>query len=156
MLHLSSARRDLGGATTASGTVVFGGGCVGGESVFTCEEASAAIDLFKDGQACDSTTATTAGGGGGGGGGISTSSADRSTGSIRSTAAPSLTYARGWPSTCALGESVAFLGGGTSGSRSHKPVLDVFDLTTMTVQGNSTALDAGQCQLCPTSAPLRV
>ena len=29
--------------------VLSAGGCVGGESVFTCEEASASIDLFKDG-----------------------------------------------------------------------------------------------------------
>jgi hypothetical protein len=116
---LSTAKRDLGGTVTASGVVVFGGGCTGGESVFTCEEASDVIDLFNAGSKL----------------------------AISTSALPSLTYARGWPATCAYGEFVAFLGGGTSGSRPHKPVLDVLDLTDRSapvVQGNTSALDAGR------------
>ena len=116
VLHLSQAKRDLGAATTDAGIAVFGGGCVGGESVFTCEEPSGAIDLFKDGAPVSANGAT-------------------------------LTYSRGWPATCALGEQVAFLGGGTSGSRAHKPVLDVLDLSTLSapsVHGNATAMDAGR------------
>lgn len=106
VLHLSSAKRDLGGAATASGIIVFGGGCVGGSSVFTCEEPSGNIDLFQNGAPVASSSV--------------------------------LTYARGWPATCAAGEKVAFLGGGTSGSRAHKPVLDVLDLSNLqepTVRG---------------------
>eukprot|EP00729_Bicosta_minor_P010905 gene10905-30944_t len=107
--------RDLGGAATASGIIVFGGGCVGGSSVFTCEEPSGNIDLFQNGAPVASSSV--------------------------------LTYARGWPATCAAGEKVAFLGGGTSGSRAHKPVLDVLDLSNLqepTVRGNATAMDAGR------------
>lgn len=127
VLHLSSAKRDLGGAATASGVIAFGGGCVGGESVFSCEKPSGNIDLFQNGAVL--AHAPRAGLGAGGG------------------TNATLTYARGWPATCAFGEKVAFLGGGTSGSHAHKPVLDVLDLTNLRqpiVRGNATAMDAGR------------
>lgn len=115
---LSVARRDIGGAA-AGGKVIFAGGCTGGFSVYTCEKPSAVIDI------------------------LTVEDSDSNAFQIKSASA-ALSTPRGWPSTCAVGNKVAFLGGGVSGSRPHSRVLDVFDTVSNEMQTNSTALDAGR------------
>jgi hypothetical protein len=115
-LTLSSARRDLG-AAVANGAVVFGGGCTNWLSKFTCQGASKAVDVFQE-------------------------TAGKGWKLINSSA--TLSEARGWPSTCAIGDTVAFLGGGRTNSEPHSQTLDLFDVVTGTMRSNHSALDEGR------------
>ena len=55
-----------------------------------------------------------------------------------------LSAARGWPTVCALGESVAVLGGGQGGPGPHSRALDIVDMISKTVTANPTAMDLGR------------
>ena len=120
-IKLSSARRNIG-ATVANvnhtRTAYFAGGCSdqGGTSHerFVCTRASATVDVL-------------------------TLAAD---GSVRALPLLKLGQARGWVAAGAVGGSVVFAGGGTSGPGRHFRGADVLDLASNTMSVVEAALKA--------------
>ena len=113
VLQLSQARRAVSAAATASGTVIFAGGCLSGREL-TCNPpaVSDVVDVIP---------------------------------AVGPAPAPlKLSTARGWTTACALGESIALLGGGQASSRAHSRALDIVDMVSKTVTSNATALDRGR------------